>query len=156
MSMRARWCAARRTGSRDAGETLVELLITIMIMGISVAAVLGALVMAIGASKLHRNQAEAQDRLRNWAELVSGDTTYGDCPGTTSAFPAAPSMPTGMSATIAGVQYWDGSAFVGGCPVSGDTGVQKVTLRVSVASSIHPAFTQDLDVIVRKPCTASC
>ena len=137
----------------EAGETLLELIITIAIMGLSVVAVLGGVLIAIQTTNLHRQHTQTQAKLRNWAESISGDTTYTTCPGPAD-FPVAPSMPTGFTATITAVQHWNGTDFGGTCAT--DTGVQKVTLQVSVVNPSYPGFTSSLDVIVRKPCVTGC
>jgi type II secretory pathway pseudopilin PulG len=146
--------AAHHAGPDD-GETLVELLMTLMIMGIAVAAIMGAMMLAVDASSLHRKQAQSQALLRNWAESVS-KAPYTPCPGT-PAVPPAPALPTGFSSSAPQVEYWDQDAGTfGACPVGGDGGVQKVTLGITAPNAALPGFSERLAVMVRKPCVSAC
>lgn len=138
-----------RRGS-DGGETLIELLVTIVLLGIAGVAILGAMMIAIDSSVLHRRQAQAQAGLRSWAEQLSG--RYDDC---ATSYPGPTDGPAGFTWAVKNVKYWDGTAFVDTCPAP-DKGIQRVTLEVDVPSSIYPGFTNRLDVVVRKPCESSC
>ncbi len=128
----------------ERGETLIELLITIAIMGIGLAAVIGAVLAAVDASSLHRNQVTAINDLRTAAELVTR-AAPSDCSGP-GQVASVVTLPPRVSVTA--VQYWNGSAFVGAC---GHHGLQRITLQVSVPSDLTPGFTQTLDVVVRNP-----
>jgi type II secretory pathway pseudopilin PulG len=150
-----------RPGHGDAGESLVELLVTILILGTSAVAVMGAAAMAVGASTLDHRQTRAQAVLRTWGEAVAGvgDAAYGDClaaGGVASASPAPSPLPAGFTASVSGVAYWDAatSTYVAGCPAGGDPGLRRVTLRLVADSTLYPGFTETLDVVVRKPCTS--
>lgn len=137
---------AGRARPTDAGESLVELLVSIAIFGVAVLAILGALTMSASSSSLHEGQAQAQNKLRNWAEQLSG-ATYVEC-ATAAQIAAAAPVPTGGS--VGGVQYWNTAtkSFGGSCSSSG---LQRATLNFSAPSSLG-SFTQSLDVVLRKPC----
>jgi Tfp pilus assembly protein PilV len=143
---------AGRARPTDAGESLVELLVSIAIFGVAVLAILGALTMSASSSSLHEGQAKAQNALRNWAEQISG-ATYVECASAAQIATAA-TVPSGGS--VGAVRYWSTSAksFSGTCS---NSGLQQVTLNYSAPSSLG-AFTQSLDVIIRKPCltVSSC
>ena len=142
---------ARAAG--DAGETLVELLVAVVILGLAFVAILGGILVSVETSTLHRRQAQSQIALRAWAEQIAGGA-YSDC-ATTAGFGApTATLPSGFTAAVGAVQYWNGTAFVASC--AGDTGIQRVTLRMTVAASLYPGFVQTLDVVVRKPCVSSC
>ena len=141
---------ARRS---DAGESLVELLVSIAILGIAVIAVLGALTMGSSASSLHKGQAKNQNLLHNWAEKVSA-STYTAC-ATTAQIVASDTLPTGYSSSVTNVQYWNGTAFGSSCAAATDKGLQRVTLKITAPSSAN-SIAQSLDVIVRKPCESGC
>lgn len=136
----------------DAGETLVELLITLVILGVGVVALLGGLFVTVQTSALHRNQVVAQNVLRGWAEQI-GAEEYTHCATPDSFSP--PTLPSGFSGTVVAVQYWDGTSFTDSCD-PGDTGIQKVSLRITVSKNPFPGITQSVDVVVRKPCESSC
>jgi len=152
---------ARGTGrpAGDAGETLIELLVSIVIMGLSGAAIVGALMVAVGASQLHQRQVQVQQYLRSWAEMVSNatDGAYSPCADTGhyQGLPK-PAAVGGISASVTNVDYWDGAAFVGSC--GGGSGVQRVTLRVEASGLAFGGVTKSLDVVVRQPClqASSC
>lgn len=144
------------TGGRaapDAGETLTELLVTVVILGIATAGLSGALLTVGKVSQMHRQQVLAQAAVRAWAEQVSV-ATYTAC-ATAAAIPApSPALPAGFAATVPAVRYWDGAAFAATC--TDDSGVQRVTLRITAPNGLSPAIVESLVVTVRKPCLASC
>jgi Tfp pilus assembly protein PilV len=138
--------------ARDAGESLTELLVTVVILGIATAGLTGALLTVGKVSQMHRQQVLAQAAVRAWAEQVSV-ATYTSC-ATAAAFPApSPALPTGFTAAVTAVRYWDGAAFAGTC--TDDTGIQRVTLRVTAPNGLSPAIIESLVVTVRKPCLAT-
>ena len=59
-----------RPGPTDTGETLVELIIAVAIMGIAVVAIVGGMATFILMSDVHRKQASAGANVRNYAEAV--------------------------------------------------------------------------------------
>ena len=139
----------------DAGETLIELLVAVVVIGTAVVAILGALVVAVDSSTLARNQTRVQAALRSWAEQVTavGDTgTYRYVPCAAAAtFPDPATLPTGFVPSKS-VQYWTGSTWSGTCTT--DAGVQRVTLRIEAPGHAWSAVTQSVDVVVRRPCAA--
>ncbi|HEY6797710.1 MAG TPA: hypothetical protein VI248_23795 [Kineosporiaceae bacterium] len=162
--------AATTRGPDDRGETLLELVISLCIIGIAVVAVLAAVRLAVDASSFDQRRVEAKSALRSWSETIAArvtDASYLPC-ASASAFAAAfgydgPAR-TGYTASVAQVQYWNGTAFTSGsggggaCVAGDDTGTQRVLLRMTVADSIYPGFTSQLWVTVRKPCgtTSPC
>lgn len=148
----------RRTSPRDdAGETLIELLVAVVVIGIATTAVLGGLVVAVDSSALARNESRVQAALRSWAEQLSavGDTgayRYVPC-AAPSAFPAPDVVPSGFTATVTAVEYWTGSAWTATCGT--DAGVQRVTLRVTAPGRVYSTVTQSLGVVVRRPCASA-
>jgi len=153
-------CGRQRSGRIDRGESLIEALVTISILGIAVVALLGAVLIGVKTSVLHRKHAQAQAELRSWAERIgtapgTGAPVYTDC-ARPANFPALNSPTPGISGSVTSVRYWDGdsSSFRPSC--GPDPGLQKVTLRITVAAGIHPGFSQTLDVVVRKSCATTC
>lgn len=155
----------------EAGETLLELLISIAIVGIAVTALLGGLRMAVQGSTLDERQVHAQALLRSWGEHVvsaTTDDTYVACatPGTYSAAPWAytsPTPPAGLqplpddfTAEVTSVEYLTSpgpagtAGFGSSCPT--DYGVQRVELTMRVADAQQPGFDATYEVVVRRPC----
>lgn len=96
----------RRHGPHESGFTLVEVLIAIIILGIGIAALLGALAMNAKSSLNNRDQAKAAALLSSAAEYVKS-LTY---PSTCSAIPAG-SLPTNDVAFT--VSYGPGQSVAG-------------------------------------------
>ena len=103
----------------ERGDTLVEVLITVVIVGLVAAAILGALLIAISSSTEHRNLANDDSILKSAIEAVkvqaqlpqSSSNKFQDC-GTTSGPPTLaaitlPTVPSGYSVAITSVQCWD-------------------------------------------------
>lgn len=101
----------------ERGETLVEILITIVVMAIGLTAVVGAITGSIVASDAHRGMATSEVILRDYGEAIKTKaiqaTTYTACPSTSDLAPTAPpaaspqfTPPTGWTAQITHVSYW--------------------------------------------------
>ena len=146
----------------QAGESLLEIIITIMIMGLTIPAVVGAVLAAVGSSSQDRRQVQAQQLLTTWSETIAKANTdgtygaYGACPPAsnyaTGVFsPAA--VPSGFAVSVVSIDYWDATtSSFGGCPA--DQGIRRLRLRVDVDADLYPSFAMDRYVIVRKPCLA--
>jgi Tfp pilus assembly protein PilV len=140
-----------RTGptTRDRGESLIELLVAVLIIGTAVVAVVGGLGTAIMMSDLHRKQAGVAEHMKIYAAdiesaVAASSTQYADC-----AMPMYPNYSSaGYTGTVTQVRYWNGSAFVTSC-APGDPGVQRLTLHVS---SPDGRVDQTMDLIIRRPC----
>jgi prepilin-type N-terminal cleavage/methylation domain-containing protein len=139
--------------SDDRGETLIELLVALAILGIALVAVVGALAASITMSDIHRKQSTAGAEVRNYAEQVENyvaGTGYAACaaPATYVAATVGYTAPAGYSATPVRVRYWSGSAWSASCPAS-DTGLQELTLSVR---STDTRAVESVVVVLRKPC----
>jgi Tfp pilus assembly protein PilE len=140
--------------SEERGETLVELLVALTVLGIAVVAVIGAFGASIAMSDVHRKQATAGGEVRNYAELVENfvaGTGYSGCAPATAYAPGAVgyTAPSGYTAAAVSVRYWTGSAWSTGC--ASDTGLQQLTLSVSSADN---RAREQVTVVLRKPCGA--
>jgi Tfp pilus assembly protein PilV len=143
----------RRSGStHDRGESLIELLVAVLIMGTAVVAVVGGLGTAIMMTDVHRKQAAVAAHLNAFAATIesvvaASPTQYVEC-ATETSYPSY-DPGAGYDAEITPpVLYWNGSSFGASC-ATGDTGVQRVRLRVW---STDGRADQTLDLIIRKPC----
>jgi len=106
--------------SDERGETLIELIIAIAIMGIAFIGIIGAMSSGVVASATHRSQADARAVLIASVEkLKSSDTVYVNCatPATASyvsaarsvAVPTEPATWTPAAIQITSITYWDGT-----------------------------------------------
>jgi prepilin-type N-terminal cleavage/methylation domain-containing protein len=122
----------------DDGVTLIELMVTVMIVGIAFGTILVALQGMYRASDEHRKLSVAETWVRRYADAI-GAASYTSC-ASTSTYSAAltPSPPADYTATIASVEYWNGDtspatfgSLQSACQSSGDKGAQRITVRVA-------------------------
>jgi len=151
---------------RSAGETLIETVLAVMILGISVAAVSGAVMMATGAAAMNSQTTESDMILRSWAEELAVAPYTPLCRTPTQVEVAPGNGWSGGSgtwtrtvdnipytATVSEVRYWkSGSNQFGATCDTPDSGVQRLTLEVSAPSLGLPGTTKSLQVTVRNPC----
>jgi prepilin-type N-terminal cleavage/methylation domain-containing protein len=147
----------RQDIASDAGFSLVEIVITIAIVGITFSAILGGLITSITVSALQRQEATADTIVRSAAELVkdSEQNPYRNCAGTGAYSLTGLSIPSGFSVQITHVAYWswDGQpvpatyavGFQPNCP-SQDHGIQQITVA---ATSSDGQATESVQVIKR-------
>ncbi len=120
--------------TRDRGESLVETILTIMIISITVTALVSALGSAANAGNAQRNAVRADAVMRNYAEATKA-ASQTCTPGTT--FSVAYSPPPGYSVAT--------SPSGGACPAV--TTTQVLTLSVTGPT----AATQSMQIRVRTP-----
>lgn len=149
---------SRRALYNQEGATLVELLITLVILGIAFLVILGGMTNAIVLSDLHRRQSRAETILREFAEVIK-TTNYIPCaddnaydgvytyPATTPPNPPLPPDPD-FVASVTRVRVWSGSDFEQGCSVGPDKNIQLVTLRVTLSEN---RGYEEVSVIKRRP-----
>jgi prepilin-type N-terminal cleavage/methylation domain-containing protein len=153
-----------RVDSAEGGFSLVEVLITIVIVGVTFAALLGGLITTITVSSLHRKQATADSVARSAAEWIKDgvQTPYHNCAGVGWYSLSGLPRPAGYSVAIQSVEYWDGVGAVAGipyalnsgvgghlgptCPGGGDKGLQRITI---VVTSSDPPISETVQVIKR-------
>jgi type II secretory pathway pseudopilin PulG len=139
----------------ESGETLIELLITIAIVGVSAVALLGALVTAVAGSTQHRSLAVQDSLLKSYAEAakqqieLQASPLYQPCAGSYPAitFSYAPYAP--YTAQITSIEYWNGSNFASSCQGGNDGGLQEIT--ISAQQPPGGANQQQLSFVVRNP-----
>lgn len=145
--------AARR---KDSGETLIELVVAVAILGVAAVAILGGLMMSIRASVMHRNDATGGAYVRSFAEAIQ---TYVDGNGLKACGAAASSyggvavtdLPPGFTKTVTAVQSWNGSTW-GPCATDG---VQRLDLKVVTTGDATHQAEETLTVVLRNPCSGS-
>jgi prepilin-type N-terminal cleavage/methylation domain-containing protein len=138
----------------DAGFSLVEIVITIAIVGVTFSAILGGLFASITVSALQQKEATADTVARSAAEVVkdSEHNPYSTCAGPGHYALTGLSVPSGFTVTITDVAYWDGQPPAGGavgfqsnCP--SDRGIQRITIA---ATSTDGQATETVQVIKRR------
>lgn len=138
----------------DTGVTLVELVVTVAILGIAFAAIVGGMLTSVVGSDHHRKQATAETVVRTYAELVKGlpATQAIGCGVTAGDYQpddVGLSVPSGFSASATAVRFGTMSAGVaswGSCP--GPAAPHLVTLEVR---SIDNRAVESVDVVRRMP-----
>ncbi|MFJ8013469.1 prepilin-type N-terminal cleavage/methylation domain-containing protein [Streptomyces sp. NPDC096339] len=131
----------RRRG--EEGETLVEVLVAVVLIGVAFVAILGGMGTAIISSVTQQKVTGADSVIRSAAEKVVSAPYVPCASGYETSAP-----PAGYTVTVE-IEYWDGvGAFGAPCPTA-DTGVQKVTLTVH-STGPNPVRDTTLEVVKRE------
>ena len=164
----------------EAGDTLVEILIALAVIGIASTAILLAFATSISGSGAHRNVTTMDTMLRTAAAEVTADiqqqgsAVFANCSGayTVNNTPGSIPLPAaGYTATVTGAQYWlvSGSSQYtfspvapptnAGCPSGyyaaapaqpGNPGPQQLTVQVSFKGT-----SQSITTVVQNPISAA-
>lgn len=162
----------RRTRGPESGETLIEILIAFVILAILTPALIMAMIFTIRASDTFQDAVLPTNNvgliLDDWANAID-KTAYVNCASAPStSLPASASPPGQYTVLPPTVQYWNGSSFpttpltqaqcnsqaVDG--ITGDQGLQLVTLTVTPTPGAGVPPTQVVKVVKRKPCLSGC
>jgi Tfp pilus assembly protein PilV len=143
--------AATVSAGADRGETLIEVIVSVVILGLAVTAIMGGVATSVKMSDIQRKQATAAAAVRDYAEAIesyvaSGSGHYVACAGSAGYAPAAFTAPTGFTPSASAAQSWNGTTW-GTCAT--DNGYQMITLTVG---STDGRASETLRVILRKPC----
>jgi type II secretory pathway pseudopilin PulG len=143
------------------GFSLAELLVTIVLVSVTFVAILAGLMTTIRVSAVHRTQSTTDAVVRSaaeWVKDVSHNPYRTTCNGTSMYSLSGLAMPTGYSASITNVEYWDGAApsptgtytlsshIQPNCPAGGDKGLQRITI---VATSSNGQASETVQIIKR-------
>lgn len=127
----------------ERGETLVEVMVAIVLMGGVMAAILGGLFALVSVSNSNQEKTKTALAVQSYAEQVKepvGDLSYVECTGSGSGTTATYQgqlaltnvddlLPPGYSAAV-DVQYWQGGSSYGTCPGTGDLGLQRFVVTI--------------------------
>lgn len=137
----------------DRGETLLELLISITILGTCVVAFGSSIALAVATSDQHRKQADAGALVRNYAEridsyIAANSAHYVGC-APANAYPPATvglTLPTGYTATQSAGLTIGVNGATATCTT--DNGTQQFTLTVAATDG---RASEQLVMVVRHP-----
>ena len=140
----------------ERGETLVELVVAIAILGLAAVAILGSLMMSVRTSVMHRNDATGAAYVRSFAEAIQSSVDangYSSCASAESTYAGVtvPDLPASYTKSVTAVQSWNGSTW-GACTANG---VQRLDLAVTSVGVAPLRAEEKLTVIVRQPCNGN-
>jgi type II secretory pathway pseudopilin PulG len=141
----ALWRMAHRRGptrsaapdGRDGGETLIELMVTVLLVGVAVVALLTTMITVVTSAHGHKRRVQAENEATSIVEAIDR-MAYVPCANTSSYAAALASAPTPtFIPTITSVEKLQNRAattatFGASCPGGGDQGAQQITVRVAV------------------------
>jgi Bacterial Ig-like domain (group 1)/IPT/TIG domain len=137
------------TNRTEAGDTLVEVLVALLLLGLTATALLGAFATSISASSEHRGLATIDTVLNSFVEnatdqiQLSSSPLFQPCQTTTASYyqtqlvktrglPSGYQPPSNYTATVAAtaVENWNGTKFLSPC-VTNSVAPQLITARVT-------------------------
>jgi Tfp pilus assembly protein PilV len=136
-------CGRARSGV-ESGVTLIEVVMSVFIMGVAFAVIVGGLGTAVVGSDLQRRQADADVALRNAAETMA----YQPC-GTPATYTPPPPV-GGITVTVERVSYWDGDGqYVDAMPAEPACATSLQLLELEATSSGGRLVSRTLQVVKR-------
>lgn len=139
---------ATRAGS-DRGETLVEVLVTVVILGLAGVAVMAGLATSVEASDIHRQATTSGSYVKNYAEAIQSYVQ-----GHQSAFNCSPDYSAATVGFVASGYMptftWIAVDGTGAATTCTSNTAQMVTLKVV---STGGRGTEQLSFVLRKPCS---
>ncbi|MGY2703365.1 PulJ/GspJ family protein [Nocardioides sp. HB32] len=150
----------------DCGETLIELLVAITILGIAGVAILAGMAFSVQASAVNRNQAGGGAYLRSAAEAIQKQVdragTYASCGSAVATYtPAANSVISstdvskGYSITVGPVESWARVAGVSQWSNCDPNGIQRIKLQLTTPGNSTHGSVETMYLVLRQPCDAA-
>ena len=130
-----------RTAGDEDGDTLIEVLIAVAILGIASLALITAFAASISASAVHRSIATFDTVIRSASEQAisqiqqAPDPLYESC-APLSYYQSGPgavvfALPVGFTAQVTAIQYWTGSTFTANVTQCQPNSPQWITITVT-------------------------
>jgi prepilin-type N-terminal cleavage/methylation domain-containing protein len=138
----------------ERGESLVELIVAVAILGIAAVAILSGLMLSVKASDQHRKEATGGAYVRSFAEAIQDSVDaaggYQSCASAASSYGAVavPDLPASYTKSVTAVKSWSGSSW-DACSAAG---IQRVDLKVTSPGDASHRFEETLTVVLRRPC----
>lgn len=144
----------RRPGS-DQGDSLIELLCAVVILGIAGVAIMAGFSFLVKSSDIGRKQANSDGYVRSLAEAIQRSVAADGMKACGSSYLTADVLAQAdlhsYTPTQGAIQSWTGSAW-GPCTANGS---QRIELTVtSAGTGVHKA-TEKLTLVLRKPCNGT-
>ena len=139
------------------GETLIELVVAVAILGIAAVAILGGVMVSIRTSVMHRNDATGGAYVRSFAEAIQSSVDsaggYKSCANAQSGYGSVTvaDLPAGYTKSVTAVQSWNGTTW-GTCTADG---IQRLDLKVTTTGNPPFQAEEKLTVILRQPCNGN-
>lgn len=138
-----------RLDRTDEGFTLVEMLVTIALLGMAMVAIVSAIMTSIVTSDVHRKQATGETVMRGYAEQVKREAVYTSCATT---YPVAFSPRPGYTTSLVGVDYWDAAASTWKPQPAPNCATEDTVQRVLLETATDDGRTaESVEVVVRRP-----
>jgi Tfp pilus assembly protein PilX len=135
----------------ERGDSLIEIVMALTILGLTVVAVFSGITLSIRTSDAHRKQTTASVYVRDYAETIEKTVAAGGYADGTGFYPTYVPTDSRYTASALPAQCGPGTSWTS-CSAGTDIGLQKLTLQVSDSSG---RALEQLVIIVRKPCATS-
>jgi hypothetical protein len=142
-----------RSHIADRGSSLVEIVITVALVGIAGTAPLVAMQTAARGAAIHQQMAAEQAALSSAAQLLTSDIgSWASCTTGEAALieryqdDIDTRTDLDIRATVSGVAFWDGTTFGPTCAASQGHRLQRIGLEVAIGSG-----TATIDLVKRPP-----
>ncbi|WP_435772026.1 type II secretion system protein [Nocardioides sp. SYSU DS0651] len=137
----------------ERGETLVELVVALAILGVAGVAILTGLLVSVRTSDVQRNEATGGAYVRSFAEAIQNYVDangYRACSSAAATYAAVtvPDLPAGYTPSVTAVRSWNGTAW-GSCTADG---IQRLDLVVTTTGDAAHRADETLTVVLRRPC----
>ena len=159
----------RGGGAGEAGETLIEVMATVILLGLAITLIISGIWTALAVSDQNQKASRVNLYLHDYAEQLKsplGAYSYIECATPANGARPYPSyqgtLPTGYAVTVVGVTYLTANKNAGTgalqpmsgvCQVAGtfnrDPGIQRITIQAKTPNGVKSARAEQIDVYKR-------